>query len=474
MRVRRGKGTGMNKLLLGLVAVIAVGCGPESVAVVDDGAPTIGPDSEETLSSEQALATSSFFPLKNGNTWGYSNGATGTHQIKVTQSSGTVHLVEGLGANGAVWLSFSGSRLYVWNTETNRWNTFINFSGNQSGTFSFGGACDRFTSRLVADKIAITTPAGSFNNARRYELTQTPPPHVRCAAPFLGSITLASGAGIVEIRTTRQETFSLATAKIGTTTLPVPSVTGTLTTDRAEYTLANGTTTVRATLTVKNPTNKVQTLNFTSSQQIEFQVLNAAGQTVYTWSADKIFLTALSNVTWQPNQTRTFTQTFDVQAPAGSYTVRGFLPTSAGQRAIASRQIRFVSPTLGACFVGGCSSQLCSDREGMVSTCEWREEYACYQTATCERQASGQCGWTQTAALTQCLGGAGPTPAPCHVGGCSGQVCSDREDVITTCEWRPQYACYRSATCARQTNGQCGWTQTTALTQCLASGGGTP
>lgn len=55
------------------------------------------------------------------------------------------------------------------------------------------------------------------------------------------------------------------------------------------------------------------------------------------------------------------------------------------------------------CFVGGCSSQVCSDQEGMVSTCEYRPEYSCYQGATCERQASGQCGWTQTPALKACL-----------------------------------------------------------------------
>jgi hypothetical protein len=55
------------------------------------------------------------------------------------------------------------------------------------------------------------------------------------------------------------------------------------------------------------------------------------------------------------------------------------------------------------CFVGGCSSQICSDQEGVVSTCEFRPEYACYQQATCERQADGECGWTQDAALQACL-----------------------------------------------------------------------
>jgi hypothetical protein len=59
--------------------------------------------------------------------------------------------------------------------------------------------------------------------------------------------------------------------------------------------------------------------------------------------------------------------------------------------------------SVGKCYIGGCSSQICSDQPDMASTCEWREEYACYKTAKCERQASGACGWTATAELNICL-----------------------------------------------------------------------
>lgn len=72
----------------------------------------------------------------------------------------------------------------------------------------------------------------------------------------------------------------------------------------------------------------------------------------------------------------------------------------------------------------------------------------------------------------QCTMGGGVTPEehPCHATGCSSQVCSD-QDLITTCEWLPQYACYQTATCERQADGGCGWTQTPALTTCLATSG---
>ncbi len=64
------------------------------------------------------------------------------------------------------------------------------------------------------------------------------------------------------------------------------------------------------------------------------------------------------------------------------------------------------APSKGACVPAGCSSQLCVDADeasGTVSTCEFRDIYACYRTARCERQTTGDCGWTQTAALKACL-----------------------------------------------------------------------
>lgn len=56
-----------------------------------------------------------------------------------------------------------------------------------------------------------------------------------------------------------------------------------------------------------------------------------------------------------------------------------------------------------SCYVGGCSGEICSDRPDAVSACIYREEYACYRTAVCERQPAGNCGWTPTPELKACL-----------------------------------------------------------------------
>lgn len=60
--------------------------------------------------------------------------------------------------------------------------------------------------------------------------------------------------------------------------------------------------------------------------------------------------------------------------------------------------------TTGACYVGGCSGEVCSDQPNVASNCMYKSEFACYKKAsTCERQTTGACGWTQTNALAVCL-----------------------------------------------------------------------
>ena len=62
------------------------------------------------------------------------------------------------------------------------------------------------------------------------------------------------------------------------------------------------------------------------------------------------------------------------------------------------------------CHIGGCSGELCSSEEGMVSPCVYRPEFARYgsTSAVCEPQQDGQCGWTQSPELTTCLQNTAP------------------------------------------------------------------
>ncbi len=82
--------------------------------------------------------------------------------------------------------------------------------------------------------------------------------------------------------------------------------------------------------------------------------------------------------------------------------------------------------------------------------------------------------------VAACSGGSSSAPPPstappvaggaCEKGGCSGVACSEPgKEVITTCEYKAEYACYSSAHCERQTDGQCDWTQSAELVACLAN-----
>jgi eight-cysteine-cluster-containing protein len=394
----------MNKYIAVLVGALLSGCGVESSAVIEGETDVLAGPEADASEASQALTATNFFPLRAGNTWTLSDGST-TKTVRVVRSSGSVHLVEGLSSSPA-WFAFAGTRLWVWNTTERAWQTFVNFGSATETRFSFGGPCETFTVTQAGNKLALLTPVGSFSPAVRYTFTLSPPPHVRCAMPQLSALTFTENAGLLELRNPNQQTWSLATATVNGRSYPAPTAKATLTMNQARYQLtADGSATLRATFVVKNETSRPMTFNFSSSQQFELQVETSSGQSSYFWSADKSFLAALSSFTLQPSQSRTFSETFTLsRASAGWHTVTAWLPTRSGSRPEASTKVEFLAAPQAGCFVGGCSSQVCSDRNDFpVTTCEWREQFACYRTATCERQSNGQCGWTMTSALQQCL-----------------------------------------------------------------------
>lgn len=63
-------------------------------------------------------------------------------------------------------------------------------------------------------------------------------------------------------------------------------------------------------------------------------------------------------------------------------------------------------PDGGECVKGGCSGELCQEPGGQApafTTCEYKREYDCYKTAICGRDADGQCNWQMTTELEKCL-----------------------------------------------------------------------
>lgn len=57
------------------------------------------------------------------------------------------------------------------------------------------------------------------------------------------------------------------------------------------------------------------------------------------------------------------------------------------------------------CGVAGCSGQICATKEkapDIITTCEWKESYACYQLTSCSC-INGLCKWAETDEFISCL-----------------------------------------------------------------------
>lgn len=57
-----------------------------------------------------------------------------------------------------------------------------------------------------------------------------------------------------------------------------------------------------------------------------------------------------------------------------------------------------------ACVKNGCNGELCVEQgQDAYSPCVWDNKFTCYEDNLCERQPNGECGWTMTTELQECL-----------------------------------------------------------------------
>jgi eight-cysteine-cluster-containing protein len=128
-----------------------------------------------------------------------------------------------------------------------------------------------------------------------------------------------------------------------------------------------------------------------------------------------------------------------------------------------------ITPPIGECRPTGCSGEVCSDRE-VVTDCVVADHFECFNLTACARMANGTCGWLETPDFSACMTGHNTKTPGCKRTGCSGQVCSDKEE-FTTCEWADYYVCYDNASCGITANGTCGWIVTAEYSSCMSSYG---
>ncbi len=148
--------------------------------------------------------------------------------------------------------------------------------------------------------------------------------------------------------------------------------------------------------------------------------------------------------------------------PSGSYAVGATFKSPDGCNDC-SCTAQGVACTLRACAPppGGSSGGTCSyGGQTYASGASFPSTDGCN---TCSCSAAGQVLCTELA----CAPLPAPGPAACKKTGCSNEICADHDEA-SPCVFSPTYACYDTATCERQADGQCGFTQTPALQACLA------
>lgn len=123
---------------------------------------------------------------------------------------------------------------------------------------------------------------------------------------------------------------------------------------------------------------------------------------------DNSFVTFTGKVLYGDPGTKTGYVIFNKANPTADTTKNMSLWVPVRFQETSSSGNTFLTPPGGTreCRKTGCSGQICSDTD-MITTCEYKQEYACYQTARCERQVSGECGFTQTSELSNCLAQSG-------------------------------------------------------------------
>lgn len=67
-------------------------------------------------------------------------------------------------------------------------------------------------------------------------------------------------------------------------------------------------------LTIQNNTSGPVTISHTSGMKYDFKLFDAAGNNLYTWSADKVFLAALGTTVIEPGRSVVFSDTLDAEA----------------------------------------------------------------------------------------------------------------------------------------------------------------
>jgi hypothetical protein len=231
----------------------------------------------------------------------------------------------------------SDGTLYALDPETSRERPWVAFATPEGG--SFETALDPCNSRGVVQAVnaKVTVPAGEF--LRAFEVRY---PAANCADAGLDSEVYAPWIGLVRrsgITLAGPRSFDLIYARIGgVTVLSGPELAFSLTADRSVYTAGRQPAILTARITLRHSQPEPVEIVHGSGQTYDLAIRNQAGDTVYTWSADKVF-PAIYRVERYPAGEKNWVETIRLadkdgkpMAP-GKYTLEAWLTSLPVQKA---------------------------------------------------------------------------------------------------------------------------------------------
>lgn len=314
------------------VAVLAA-CGPNTVAPND----TMEAEADERATTTGELSqpdrADHWFPMAEGNSWSFQAPSGDVRKVSYEGVYQGIGYLSGLITNDR-WMGTSSSApntLYSWNENDDTWSPFIRF-GYAVTPWNWGvGACNEYKVKRSATGITVTTPAGTFSDARTISFERKPSPTARCMMPAFTALTFAPKVGLIAIQTD-VEKFVLTNAKVGGKLYPaVGGIKGTLKLDKATYvnkpnTIACITTpcpgndvtaTAKATFTVTNDGTQSETWQFRSGCQFDLALVSESGKTVRTLSENRFCTLSLTSVTLAPGQSKTYTADLPLSTRTG-------------------------------------------------------------------------------------------------------------------------------------------------------------
>jgi hypothetical protein len=274
--------------------------------------------------------TTAYFPLEPGNVWMYR--AAASAQPETTFRTISVDGVETLNGLEYFRVHYFGRTVYLrpneeedivsLNRQTNAEEPWLALTGEEGSTFETHIDQCATTGRIESQSTEVVTPAGEFFDAVQVSYQGT------CADAGTTKEYYAYGTGLAaheETTLAGPRLYELVYFRSGSTNVTGSEVSFTIALDSARY-VSGSTMNVR--LTLRNTHTDPLLLHFPSGQSFDLKIFDAAGNTVYVWSADKMFPAVIRDEQIGPGErTYGFAVPLGALAP-GRYKAQGYLTTA--------------------------------------------------------------------------------------------------------------------------------------------------